>query len=291
MKSIIVPLCWFLRLFSTRFLHLISYVAVAGLLSSGCASETATYIASTQWRLVFEDDFAGAAGDRPDPTVWTAETGGGGWGNDELQFYTDRSDNARLNGDGVLEIRALKEDFENREYTSARLITAGKVELKYGRVEARIKLPEGQGIWPAFWMLGGDFAEVGWPECGEVDILELRGQEPHVVLGSLHGPGYSGGASVTNDLVLGDDANCTDGFHTYAVQWDPGRITWSVDGEVFHVAHSGSLPPAGRWVFDHPFFLLLNVAVGGNFVGNPAETTPLPAVMQVDWVRIYERVR
>ena len=256
-----------------------------------CETENTTYVGATQWRLVFEQEFEGDKGTPPDPNVWVAETGGGGWGNEELQHYTARPENASLNGEGILEIRALREDFENRSYTSARLITAGKVELKYGRVEARIRLPRGQGVWPAFWMMGGDFKDVGWPDCGEIDILELRGQEPDIVAGSVHGPGYSGGASITNDTVASAEADFTERFHVFAIQWDPGRITWSVDGEVYHVVHSGSLPPSGRWVFDHPFFLLLNVAIGGNYVGDPADNTPFPAVMEVDWIRIYERAR
>lgn len=237
------------------------------------------------WTLVWADEFDGPEGSPPDPTRWTHDVGGDGWGNQQLEYNTDRTENADLDGNGFLRIRAREEAFEGNAYTSARIKTQGLFTTTYGRVEARIRAPSGRGIWPAFWMLGADIDEVGWPACGEIDILELRGEEPDVVLGTIHGPGYSGGDSVGDELSL--DAPASDAFHVYAVEWDPAHITWFFDDQVVHTAHPGDV--AGTWVFDHPFFLILNVAVGGTFLDEPDESTPFPAVMGVDYVRVYQR--
>ena len=174
------------------------------------------------------------------------------------------------------------------EYTSARIITAGALEVTYGRIEARIKIPRGQGLWPAFWMLGNDLAEVGWPEAGEIDILENIGREPDVVHGTIHGPGYSGGDAIGRPFRLPDGADFADDFHVYAIDWSPAGITWSVDGIEYSTVGPADLPSGTRWVFDHPFFLILNVAVGGNWPGYPDATTTFPQEMVVDYVRIYQ---
>lgn len=247
---------------------------------------------SREWTLLWSDEFDGAAGTPIDTTKWTAEIGGHGFGNNEWEYYTDRVENASLDGDGNLAIVARQETLPDTTchygtclYTSARLITNDKFEFTYGRVEARIKLPFGQGIWPAFWMLGGNFETVGWPNSGELDIMEYIGREPNTIYGTVHGPGYSGangiGSSVRSDTPYADD------FHVYAVEWDEDAIRWYVDGELYHM-----LTPAdvrgNPWVFDHDFFILLNLAVGGNWPGYPDETTQFPQTMLVDYVRVYQ---
>jgi len=237
-------------------------------------------------QIVWQDEFDGPAGQSPDPAKWGYDVGGSGWGNNQLEFDTARPENVSLDGQGNLTIVARREDYQGRAYTSARINTLGRFERTRGRFEARIRLPAGQGIWPAFWLLGGNFGSVGWPECGEIDIMEYRGQETRVVHGSLHGPGYSGGNALSSlfQLRLGS----FDGdFHVFAVEWSEDRITWLVDGMAYKTVRPGNLPAGSRWVFDHPFFVILNVAVGGNFVGPPDASTTFPQTMTVDYVRVY----
>jgi beta-glucanase (GH16 family) len=235
-------------------------------------------------RIIWEDQFDGPAGQLPDSTKWQFDVGTG-WGNAQLEYDTDRAVNVSLDGNGNLAIRALEEQYLGSAYTSGRINTAGTFERARGRFEARVKLPVGQGIWPAFWLLGGNFDAVGWPACGEIDILEYRGQEPNIVHGSIHGPGYSGGGAVTGRFDLG--AAFDDDFHVFAVDWDSDRITWIVDDTRYQTMTPNDLPPNSRWVFDHPFFIILNVAVGGHFVGPPNDETTFPQTMLVDWVRVY----
>jgi beta-glucanase (GH16 family) len=239
-----------------------------------------------EWKLVWEDEFNGTA---VDTSRWRFETGDGcpdlcGWGNNELEYY--RAENAAV-ADGILTVTARREPFEGREYTSARLITLDKADWVYGRFEARLRLPTGQGLWPAFWLLGVDIAEAGWPACGEIDIMEYRGQEPRTVTGALHGPGYSGGASVGGRYTL-PEGRFDEAFHTFAVEWEGDRITWLVDDTRYRSVARRDLPANARWVFDHPFFLILNLAVGGNFVGPPGAATTFPQSLRVDWVRVYQ---
>lgn len=251
----------------------------------GCAPSPATPV-DNGWVLAGADEFEGPAGASPDPTKWGFDVGGGGWGNDELQFYTDRPENASLDGDGHLVIRALAEDYQGAAYTSARLKTQGKFAQAYGRFEVRVQLPEGAGLWPAFWLLGDDFAEVGWPSCGEIDIMEFVGANPAAVFGNVHGPGYSGGASVGATYTL-PSGTFGDGMHVFAVEWDPQHIAWIVDDVVYSQVAVGDV--TGPWVFDHPFFVILNLAIGGT-LGGPVDAASLPAAMVVDYVRIYRRV-
>ncbi|MFD7309420.1 family 16 glycosylhydrolase [Promicromonospora sp. NPDC059942] len=237
--------------------------------------------------LTWSDEFDGAAGSAPNPASWNQETGGGGWGNNELQTYTSSRDNSALDGNGNLVITARQDG--NGGYTSARLTTAGKVEPTYGRVEARIKIPRGQGIWPAFWMLGGQIdSGVPWPSSGEIDIMENVGYEPHMVHGTIHGPGYSGGAGIGAAYTHPQGWSFADDFHTFAVDRAPGRITWSVDGNVYQTRTTADTG-GNQWVFDQPFFMLLNVAVGGNWPGYPDGTTQFPQQMVVDYVRVYDQ--
>lgn len=242
------------------------------------------------WVVVWEDEFDGEAREGLDPTRWVHDIGRGdnGWGNSELQYYTDRPQNASQTGDGFLAITANREEFSGADYTSARIKTQGVFSTTYGRVEARIKLPTGAGLWPAFWMLGEDITSVGWPTCGEIDIMEYRGQTPDVVHGSLHGPGYFAGDPLTGRYLL-PSGRFDEDFHVFAVEWDPGRIAFYVDDHLYHLATSGQVPPGGRWVFDDPFFIILNVAVGGNFVGPVGASTTFPQTMLVDYVRVFER--
>lgn len=234
------------------------------------------------WALDWSDEFDGTVLDKG---KWVAETGGNGWGNNELQYYTGRPENLRV-VDGKLVIEAKKEKFDAREYTSARIKTAGLKERTYGRYEARIKIPRGQGIWPAFWMLGNDVGTAGWPASGEIDIMENIGREPGIVHGTMHGPGYSaengfGAPSAIGPAVFADD------FHVFAVEWEPSEVRWYRDGILYHKARPELVK--GAWVFEHPFFILLNVAVGGGWPGNPDSSTVFAQQMLVDYVRVYRR--
>jgi beta-glucanase (GH16 family) len=258
--------------------------------------------AARPWALAWSDEFDGPAGTPPDPSVWTPEIGDGtangipGWGNNERQAYTGDPANLALDGAGNLVIRAVEAGPDAPPcyygapctYTSARIITAGDLEVTYGRIEARLKLPRGQGLWPAFWMLGNDLPEVGWPESGEIDIMENVGFEPDVVHGTVHGPGYSGGDAIGRPVRLPDGAEFADDFHVYAIDWSPAGITWSLDGVPYSTVTPADLPSGTRWVFDHPFYLILNVAVGGNWPGYPDATTVFPQEMVVDYVRVYQ---
>ncbi|WP_230685034.1 glycoside hydrolase family 16 protein [Cellulomonas sp. JZ18] len=263
--------------------------AVTALLAAAAgavvAVVTAPPAAAAPGDVVWQQEFDGPAGSAPDPAVWNHDLGAGGWGNAELQEYTASRANSALDGQGNLVITARREP--DGRYTSARLQTNDKVEIRYGRVEARIQIPRGQGIWPAFWMLGADFPQNTWPNSGEIDVMENIGREPHLVHGTVHGPGYSGGAGLLGTYQHPQGWSFADTFHTFAVDWRPGEITWSVDGNVYHRVTPASL--GGRtWVFDKPFFLILNVAVGGQWPGYPDATTQLPQQMRVDYVRVYD---
>ena len=240
------------------------------------------------WQLVWSDEFAQADGSSPSSSKWNYETGtgSGGWGNNELEYYTSRTNNARIEG-GQLVIEARQESYGGSSYTSARLLTKGKWSWTYGRIEARIKIPRGQGIWPAFWMLGANIDSAKWPTCGEIDIMENIGREPTIVHGTIHGPGYSGGNGIGGPYSLPGGAAFADDFHLYAVEWTTNQIKWFVDGQQFFTVTPANLPGGTTWVFTQPEFLLLNVAVGGNWPGNPDGTTTFPQRMTVDYVRVY----
>jgi beta-glucanase (GH16 family) len=259
-----------------------------GALGAGCGSSD-ELISPERWVLTMADEFEGEEGTPPDPAVWTYDIGGDGWGNQQLEFNTDRVENVSLDGQGHLRIVAREESFMGNDYTSARIKTQGLFEQTYGRFEARIKLPEGQGLWPAFWMLGANVDEVPWPGCGEIDIMEYQGQRPARVFGSLHGPGYSGAEAISNDFELSGGATFADDFHVFSVEWDPGRITFSVDDEVYHIVRSADVRAKGDWVFNSAFFLILNLAVGGTLGGPVGPDTVFPAEVLVDYVRIFER--
>jgi beta-glucanase (GH16 family) len=235
------------------------------------------------WVLDWADEFDG---DALDGHKWVAELGGHGFGNNEMQFYTARRENVRVEG-GNLVIEARKEPYEGKQYTSARLKTSGLMERLHGRFEARIKLPRGQGIWPAFWMLGADIGKAGWPRSGEIDIMENIGKEPGIVHGTVHGPGFSGEKAFGAPSALPAGQRYADQFHVFAVEWEPGEIRWYRDGLHYHTARPQTVK--GDWVFEHPFFMLLNLAVGGYWPGYPDATTTFPQRMLVDYVRVYRR--
>ena len=259
----------------------------------GRAEAQAPQSATSIWKMVWSDEFNGPDGSPVDSSKWVSETGGGGWGNNELEYYTNRLENA-FQQDGNLVIKVLQEKYvgsgdATRNYTSARLKTQGKFSQAYGRFEARIKIPRGQGIWPAFWMLGDDIDKPGWPDCGEIDIMENIGKEPGLVHGTIHGPGYSGANSIGAPYALPGDRHFADDFHVFAVEWEPDVIRFYVDDHLYETRTPAELPKGTKWVYDHPFFVLLNVAVGGGWPGNPDATTVLPQTMLVDYVRVYAR--
>lgn len=249
--------------------------------------------AEDPWQVVWQDEFDGAASSAPDPGRWRFDVGtgpnGDGWGNGQEEFDTARPENVSLDGQGHLAITARKEPFQGMAYTSGRITTKGLLAKAYGRIEARMKLPRGQGLWPAFWMLGADIDRNPWPAAGEIDIMEYRGQEPRRVTGSLHGPGYSGARAITGDYTLPPGPGFDEGFHVFAVEWEPDLVTWEVDGVTWQVATPGRVPAGGTWVFDKPFFLILNLAVGGTYVGVADGTATFPQTLLVDYVRVYER--
>lgn len=243
-------------------------------------------------QLIFSDEFNGPAGASPDPSKWDLEVGGSGWGNDELEYYTTRDANVALDGKGHLAITARREEYVGangvaRDYTSGRLQTKGLFATTYGLLEARIKLPAGQGLWPAFWALGSDIDAVGWPACGEIDVMESLGSDPFTLFGSIHGPEPGAIDGYRYTAVKRSSVSLADAFNVYGVEWSPEEIVFTFDGVPYSVRTPASLSGGQQWVFDKPFYLLLNLAVGGNWPGAPSASTRFPATMLVDWVRVY----
>lgn len=265
------------------------------------AGKTTADTSPADWELVWSDEFDGQTGDSPDWSVWQAQIGDGaigsvsGWGNSEFEYYTDDPANVSLDGNGNLVITAQDISgteeaplcwYGSCEYTSSRIITQDSVEFTYGRVEARLKLPYGQGIWPAFWMLGTDINEVSWPGSGEIDIMEFIGKTSTTAYATIHGPGYSGGDGIGSYYTI-HSGEFSDDFHTFAVEWTPDGLTWFIDGTQYFSVNRGEIPEGTEWVFDKPFYLLLNLAVGGNWPGSPDETTIFPQEYVIDYVRVY----
>lgn len=251
-------------------------------------------MAHTPSRLIFDDEFEGPAGSLPSPKRWGFDTGGGGWGNAELESYTARPANASLDGDGDLAITARHEgltgtDQITRDYSSARLQSLGTFNFQYGTVEARIKVPQGLGLVAQFWALGSDAykAQDSWPGCGEIDTMEVLGSQPDVVRGHVHGPwpwAPNEGLGASHDTPVSLAA----GFHTYAARWAPGRVSFLLDGRSYETVTRAELPAGAQWPFEHPFFLLIDLAVGGDWPGSPSSSTHFPAQMLVDWVRVWQ---
>ncbi len=241
---------------------------------------------------IWQDEFAQPIGSGPDPAKWVHDLGDNGWGNKELQTYTASRKNSFIVADPdatdgrALVLRAVRTSAGG--YTSARLKTHGKFSTRPGRIEARLKLPRGQGIWPAFWMLGDKIDHVPWPACGEIDVVELIGHQPGTLYGTLHGPGYSAQHGLTRHTVLPGGATFSEAYHVFAVDWQPGRIDWLLDGQVYHSRTAADLPAGAKWVFDDiSCFLLLNLAVGGLWPGYPDNTTQFPQEYRIDYIRVY----
>jgi beta-glucanase (GH16 family) len=256
--------------------------------------------AKAPWTLVWRDEFTGPAGSSIDSAHWRYDTADGcassncGWGNNEKEYYARGADNIALTGQGHLMIVArtappgLACYYGPCRYTSAKITTRGKMDVRYGRIEARIKLAVGQGLWPAFWMLGNDIGTAGWPGSGELDIMENRGSAPGKASSAIHGPGYSGNTPLVH--VHGfTSGGGTSAFHIYAVEWDSSAIRFFVDDTMHYAVTRAEIERYGKWVFDHPFFVILNQAVGGHFDGDPQSDAIFPATMLIDYVRVYRK--
>ncbi|NMH28647.1 glycoside hydrolase family 16 protein [Flavobacterium silvaticum] len=261
----------------------IALVSVIAFSIGGCNEDDKQSLPARNWTLTWSDDFDGSAGSLPDDTKWGYDLGNnGGWGNAELETYTNNPENVSLDGTGNLVITAIQ---NGNSFTSARIKTRSKFEQTYGRFEARLKTPYGPGIWPAFWMLGATNNQPAWPACGEIDIMELRGQTPYVVNGTIHGPGYSAGNAISGSYALQNSRFDLD-YHVFAVEWTADKIDFFVDDYLYKRISKNDVP--GDWVYDHAFFLILNIAVGGNYVGFPTAQTPFPQKMIVDYVKVYQ---
>jgi len=256
--------------------------APSGAAGSGGATTSAKCPDST-WKLVWGDNFDGASGTAADASNWAYDSGPN-WYNGELQDYTTGTTNATLDGNGNLVIEARKEAREGKQYTSARLKTEGKKTFTRGRFEGRMKLPYGQGMWPAFWMLGGN----SWPNTGEIDIMENLGREPAIAHGTMHGPGYSGAAGPTAQYTLPGGGKFSDDFHIFAIEWETNAIRWYVDDTLYSTKTPADID-GKTWVYDHPFFIILNLAVGGDWPGNPDATTVFPQKFVIDYVRVCQK--
>jgi beta-glucanase (GH16 family) len=274
------------------------FVAALALAAVGCSEEPQAEAVEFQepvggWIESWRDDFDGPAGSAPDTSKWHVDVRPSGQ-NDELDYDTDDRKNSFLDGNGHLVFQAIQENYvdaqgvkSSQPYTSARLDTRGKLEQTYGKFEARIQLPPGgKGIWPAFWLLGADINDAGWPGCGEVDILEMRGSQPARILSSLHGPKYSGSDSYNKAVEL-TAGKLGDDFHVFTFEWTPDAVRWQLDGDPYFMVTAASVTRSGRdWVYDHPFFVILNLAVGGIFDGDPDAATVFPQQMLVDYVSV-----
>lgn len=266
----------------------------------GCTTHSTVPTTPVLWTQVWSEEFDGPAGAPIDTTQWRHDTADGcasnncGWGNNEKEYYSTAPENISLNGQGQLMIVArtapagLTCYYGPCRYTSAKVTTRGKMEVAPGKVEARIKLALGQGLWPAFWLLGRNIGTVGWPTSGELDIMENRGSAPATTSSAVHGPGYSRNTPFAHEHVL-SQGTIADAFHTYSVEWDSLTIRYLVDDTVHYVVERSQVQPYGNWVFDQPFFVILNLAVGGHFDGDPQSDAIFPATMLVDYVRVYRR--
>jgi beta-glucanase (GH16 family) len=287
------------------------FLLTCSMLFLSCETDE-TQTVTTKFNLVLADEFD--VNGAPNPAIWAFDIGRGpleeGWGNNELQYYTDSPNNAIVQN-GYLIITAKNESFQGASYTSARLKTRNLFEQKYGRFEARIKMPQGKGMFPAFWLLGSNFCEaqafdaennvfcdssnpnyevgnVLWPQSGEIDIMEYIGSKPTEVFGTIHGPGFSAGESISKKYALPNGRFDTD-FHVFGVEWTENSINWYVDNVLYNqITRAKVEQEGGEWVFDNSFYMLLNLAVGGNLPGSPDANTSFPQRMIVDYVRVYQ---
>lgn len=276
-----------------KYKYICLLALMAPVVLTGCSDDDSNDNNSTKdpWVLVWSDEFNMPTPDnRPDPAKWVYEFGVSGYGNEEKQNYTDRVENACYSvedGEGCLKITALADNYQGVQYSSARIRTEGRFATTYGRFEARMKLPFGPGMWPAFWLLGANYATDSWPKCGEIDIMENKGYQPNIVSSALHCPNHYGGTPFTSTFGYQDQRFDT-GFHTYAVEWDHSRISFYVDNRLYHVVTADQMAKED-WAFDHDFFIILNLAVGGVFGGDPTADTVFPQSLYVDYVRVYQR--
>jgi beta-glucanase (GH16 family) len=278
--------------FRARTLSLAALCALGGALALALGAWDAQPKATAAGaeHLVWSAEFDGAAGSLPSHAKWRYDVGGGGWGNHELERYTRRRRNVRLDGQGHLVIAAhrvprKRSDGIRRHFTSARLKTQGRFSFRYGRVAARMKVPRGRGLWPAFWMLGADIGRVGYPRCGEIDVMELLGQHPRTVYGTVHGPGPSLDEGIGGKFTA--RRSLARGFHTYAAIWGPRRVRFRLDGRTYETVRRSALPTGDKWALDRRMFILLNLAVGG-WPGPPDRSTRFPARLEVAWVRVWQ---
>ena len=277
--------------------------ALAGSTALICACSAASTVSTpsrTTWVQVWSDDFDGPSGARIDSTKWRHDTADGcsqgicGWGNNEKEYYTDALENIALDGQGHLTIVARRAQsgltcyYGPCLYTSAKVTTRGKLRVDRGRVEARIKLPAGQGLWSAFWMLGNDSPATPWPLCGELDVMENRGSDPITTSSAVHGPGYSGATPFAQALKL-ERGSFADDFHTFAVEWDSLHVRFFVDDVAHYGITRNAVERFGESVLGRSYFLILNLAVGGTFDGDPRSDAIFPATMLVDYVRVFRR--
>jgi beta-glucanase (GH16 family) len=268
-------------------------LAALALIGAGAIVYALT-VTSSPWRLTWDQEFNGPSGARLDPRDWVYALGGGQWGGEQWQYYTDRAENASMDGHGDLAITAVREQLPGMapcqdgpcNITSARISTKGRFAQAYGLFEARIKVPTGPGMWPAFWMLGDVTGQPPWPTSGEIDTMEVLGQYPHTVYGTVHGPGFVS-PGIGGHLTL-ETSELSDAFHVYGLEWSPRAVTWLLDGRPYFTVRRSQLRAGQAWPFDHPFYLLLNLAVGGTGPGPPTAATHFPATMLVDWVRVFE---
>ena len=253
-------------------------------------SSTMAWSVEEENPLLWSQEFNEKSGSRPDPKYWNYDLGDGrGWGNRELQTYTNV--NAKTNGRGALAITARQYSPKTKlicyygycEWSSARITTKNKVWIKYGTIEARIQMPAGTGTWPAFWMLGQNIDAVSWPNSGEIDITEGLGRTPFLAYATIHGPEYFGGSSIGVRHLSAK--KLSDGFHTYGVNWSEDSIEWTFDGEVIFKQSKDSIAPRA-WVFNQPFSIILNVAMGGEFGGEVGKDSKSGLQMKVDWIRV-----
>jgi beta-glucanase (GH16 family) len=271
------------------------------LLAIAAVVATALPAHAQTWNLVWSDEFNGAAGTFPDATKWNYDVGNnGGWGNGESQFYCAAGSNAApcsaanpnafMNGGGSLVIRARRD--AGGTWTSARMLTSGKFTVQYGRIEARMRLVAASGLWPAFWMLGSNIGSVGWPSCGEIDIMEwVVNYAPNVTSSALHGPGYSGGGNIGVQAGFPNGSRVDDpNYHIYGVEWSPNQIRFyrDVPTNVIRTMTPANIPAGTTWAYNHPFFILLNQAVGGNWFPGPDGSTPPVNDVLVDYVRVFQ---
>ena len=289
--------------FSWSRTHVYPGLATVALASTACTGSAPPVVPPAPrnvWVQVWSDEFNGAAGARIDGTKWGYDIGDGcrdgncGWGNNEKEYYTDASENIALNGQGQLAIIARSAPsglacyYGPCRYTSAKITTRGKVVVAPGRVEARIKLPAGQGLWPAFWMLGHTHPAIPWPACGELDIMENKGSQPSTTSSAVHGPGYSGSTPFAHAQTLTASTFSAD-FHTFAIEWDSAHVRFFIDDTAHYGITRSALEQFGRSILGQPFYLIINLAVSGHFDGDPQSDAILPATMLVDYVRAYAR--